>query len=96
MIIGENTVERSRIYFSVRLKFVVALIGACFWTVFAIWIAQDWLHDLSSHIGQVAAIFLIYGIAIIPGFMNSFAALSLMMDKRPTRQSCLLILALPC
>lgn len=86
MIIGENTVERSRVYFSVRLKFVVALIGACFWTVFAIWIAQDWLHDLSSHIGQVAAIFLIYGIAIIPGFMNSFTALSLMMDKRPTRQ----------
>lgn len=87
MIIDEsNRDEISRIYFSVQLKFIVALIGACFWTVFSIWIAQDWMHDLSTYIGQIAAIFLIYGIAIIPGFMNSFAALSLMMDRRPKRQ----------
>lgn len=75
----------SRIYFSIRLKFVVAFIGACLWTWFSIWIAQDWLDDLSTYIGYFAAVFLIYGIAIIPGFMNSFAALSLMMDRRPKR-----------
>ena len=28
---------------------------------------------------------IVYGIAIIPGFMNSFAAFSLMMDRRPKR-----------
>lgn len=44
------------------------------------------MHDLSSYIGYFWAIFLIYGIAIIPGFMNSFAAFSLMMDTRPKRQ----------
>jgi biofilm PGA synthesis N-glycosyltransferase PgaC len=75
----------SRIYFSIRLKFVVAFVGACLWTWFSIWIAQDWLDDLSTYIGYFAAVFLIYGIAIIPGFMNSFAALSLMMDRRPKR-----------
>lgn len=75
----------SRIYFSIRLKFVVAFTGACLWTWFSIWIAQDWLDDLSTYIGYFAAVFLIYGIAIIPGFMNSFAALSLMMDRRPKR-----------
>ncbi len=72
-------------YFSVRLKFFVAFIGACFWTCFSIWIAQAWMHDLISYVGLFAAIFMIYGIAIIPGFMNSFAALSLMMDRRPSR-----------
>src|SRR5690606_14944693 len=86
MIIDESQREASRIYFSVQLKFVIALMGACFWTVFSIWIAQDWLHDLSTYVGYFWAIFLIYGIAIIPGFMNSFAALSLMMDRRPKRQ----------
>lgn len=86
MIIDESQREASRIYFSVQLKFVIALMGACFWTVFSIWIAQDWMHDLSSYIGYFWAIFLIYGIAIIPGFMNSFAAFSLMMDRRPKRQ----------
>ncbi|ENX10661.1 glycosyltransferase [Acinetobacter variabilis] len=44
------------------------------------------MHDLSTYVGYFWAIFLIYGIAIIPGFMNSFAALSLMMDRRPKRQ----------
>ncbi len=44
------------------------------------------MHDLSGYIGHFAAVFLIYGIAIIPGFMNSFAAFSLMMDLRPKRQ----------
>lgn len=44
------------------------------------------MHDLSTYVGYFWAISLIYGIAIIPGFMNSFAALSLMMDRRPKRQ----------
>ncbi|MGQ9373786.1 glycosyltransferase [Acinetobacter tandoii] len=87
MISTDTDKEISLIYFSIRFKFCIALIGACLWTWFSIWIAQAWIHDLSTHIGMFAAIFLIYGIAIIPGFMNSFAALSLMMDKRPRREA---------
>lgn len=78
--------EGSHLYFSVRLKFIIALFGACCWTIFSIWISQNWLHDLSEYVGYFLAVFLIYGIAIIPGFMNSFAAFSLMMDRRPKRQ----------
>ena len=85
MSINESKRAYSSIYFSVRLKFVIALIGACCLTVFSIWISQNWLHDLSGYIGYFAAVFLVYGIAIIPGFMNSFAAFSLMMDRRPKR-----------
>ncbi|WP_425919523.1 glycosyltransferase [Acinetobacter sp. TSRC1-2] len=85
MITNDCDRDISRIYFSIRSKFVVAFIGACLWTWFSIWIAQDWLDDLSTYIGSFAAVFLIYGIAIIPGFMNSFAALSLIMDRRPKR-----------
>lgn len=87
MISTDSAKEVSRFYFSVRLKFCVALMGACLWTWFSVWIAQAWIHDLSIYVGQFAAIFLVYGIAIIPGFMNSFAAFSLMMDTRPRRQT---------
>ena len=87
MISTDTDKEISLIYFSIRFKFCIALMGACLWTWFSIWIAQAWIHDLSTHIGMFAAIFLIYGIAIIPGFMNLFAALSLMMDKRPRREA---------
>lgn len=78
--------RKAKIYFSVRWKFCIALLGACLWTWFSICMASNWFNDLSALIGVAAATFLIYGIAIIPGFMNSFAALSLMMDKRPSRQ----------
>lgn len=85
-MMDENKIAASPVYFSVRLKFVIALIGAGLWTTFSIWISWNWLHDLSEYIGYFAAVFLVYGIAIIPGFMNSFAAFSLMMDRRPKRQ----------
>lgn len=83
MVAAEQNRKKSGIYFSVKLKFVIALIGAILWTAFSIWMAQNWMHDLSNLIGAFAAVFLIYGIAIIPGFMSSFAAISLMMDRRP-------------
>lgn len=60
MMIDESKREVSQIYFSVRLKFFIALLGACCWTAFSIWISQNWLHDLSGYIGYFAAVFLIY------------------------------------
>jgi len=74
---------RSRIYLPVAGKFLIALIGATAWMVFSIWAAGPWLADLKGHIGTVLAIFLVYGIAIIPGFMNAFLAISLLLDRRP-------------
>lgn len=81
-----HRVESSRLYLSVRLKFVIAFIAACFWSIFSIWAAQHWLDDLSQTIGTFGAIFFVFGIAIIPGFMNSFIVVSLMLDRRPLRK----------
>lgn len=86
MVTHDRSSVATRFYISVRVKFVIAFIGACLWTWFSLWMAENWIRDLSQLIGSAAAIFFIYGIAIIPGFMNSFAALSLLMDKRPKRQ----------
>ncbi|MFS2204217.1 glycosyltransferase family 2 protein [Variovorax sp. Varisp36] len=72
------------LYLSVSGKFLIALIGATAWMGFSIWAAEAWLADLKSYLGTVLAIFLVYGIAIIPGFMNAFMAISLLLDKRPT------------
>ncbi|MEK5760514.1 glycosyltransferase, partial [Acinetobacter variabilis] len=35
---------------------------------------------------SICGYFFVYGIAIILGFMNSFAAFSLLMDRRPKRE----------
>jgi poly-beta-1,6-N-acetyl-D-glucosamine synthase len=73
-------------YISVRQKFMIALLFACLWTGLSIWLADIWIYELSLIIGELPALFFIYGIAIIPGFMNSFAAVSLWLDKRPERK----------
>lgn len=74
---------RPAIYLTVSVKFLIALTGACAWMGFSIWAAGPWLADLKQYVGTAFAIFLVYGIAIIPGFMNAFLALSLILDKRP-------------
>jgi biofilm PGA synthesis N-glycosyltransferase PgaC len=78
---------RSGIYLPVSGKFLIALIGAIAWMGFSIWAAELWLADLKYHVGAALAIFLVYGIAIIPGFMNAFMAISLLLDKRPPHPS---------
>lgn len=73
-------------YLSVRIKFVLALIGASIWTLLSAWLANTWFQDLALHVGFPLAVFLIGGIAIVPGFMNSFLLFSLTLDKRPVRK----------
>jgi len=47
------------------------------------WVSQPWYHDLSQEIGVIPAYFVITFIAIIPGFMNAFVAMALLLDRRP-------------
>lgn len=50
---------------------------------FSFWYSQPWYEDLSREIGIYPAYFLITFIAIVPGFMNAFVAMALLVDKRP-------------
>jgi len=50
---------------------------------FSFWYSQPWYSDLSNEIGGVLAYFIITFIAIIPGFMNAFVAMALLLDRRP-------------
>ncbi len=49
----------------------------------SIWFSLPWYEDLSYVIGPFLAYFFITFIAIIPGFMNAFVAMALLLDKRP-------------
>jgi len=74
---------KSRLYLSVRLKFFIALVVGTLWAGFSFWVARTWLHDFSGLVGVVPAYLVVFGIAIIPGFMNAFLIASLLLDRRP-------------
>jgi biofilm PGA synthesis N-glycosyltransferase PgaC len=50
-------------------------------------IALQWIVDLSGLVGTPLANILIFGIAILPGFMNAFLITGLILDHRPRRKS---------
>ena len=70
-------------YFAVRLKFGLASAFASAWMVFSIFAAEAWILDFSQVVGVLPAYLSIYGIAVVPGFMNAFLFASLMLDRRP-------------
>src|SRR5262245_44196810 len=73
------------VYISVRAKFSIALAAAIAWAGTSIFLAADWLTELSSRVGLVLACVAIFGVAIAPGFMNAFLLAGLALDRRPKR-----------
>lgn len=70
-------------YFSVKGKFIVSLLFSLGWMGFSFWYSQPWYSDLSNELGTFLAYFIITFIAIVPGFMNAFVAMALLLDRRP-------------
>jgi biofilm PGA synthesis N-glycosyltransferase PgaC len=70
-------------YVSVRSKFFIANLIALLWAALSLYLSLPWTKDLASYIGYPLAVTIIAGIAIIPGFMNAFLVVSLMLDRRP-------------
>jgi len=72
-----------KLYLPVSIKFAVATIIALMWAYLSFRLAQRWLDDLSQLAGFSIALLVIAGIAILPGFMNAFLVVSLILDRRP-------------
>lgn len=70
-------------YLSVKAKFIIALALSTIWLLFSIYFAQSWYQELALLVGQVFAAIIIAGVALIPGFMNAFLVVSLLMDRQP-------------
>lgn len=76
-----------RFYLSIRVKFVMALLVAFAWLAFSIYLARTWMDDLSKVTEPLFAIWALTFIAFVPGFMNAFLAVSLLLDRRPLRRT---------
>lgn len=72
-----------RRYIPVRWKFGLSLVLGLAWMVFSVVLAIPWIQDLSLLTGQVVAYLVIFGVAVLPGFMNAFLVASLLLDRRP-------------
>jgi len=71
----------------VNTKFTLAMAVSAFWLLLTTWIALPWMRDLARLANWPVAVLVVGGIALVPGLMNAFLAVSLMLDKRPLRRS---------
>jgi biofilm PGA synthesis N-glycosyltransferase PgaC len=72
-------------YTSVRTKFALTLLASLAWALLSYRLADHWIHELSLLAGAFLAHLVIFGIAILPGFMNAFLVVGLLLDRRPAR-----------
>src|SRR5207249_5274199 len=76
-----------RRYLPVRVKFSIAVLVSAAWFCLTTWIAIPWMRDLAALTHWTLSILIVGGIALIPGVMNAFLAVSLLIDRRPTRRA---------
>ena len=77
---------RRAVYLPVRGKFSLAVALSLLWFAIATWLALPWVRDLAKLTNWPLAIFVVGGIALVPGLMNAFVAISLLLDRRPMRR----------
>lgn len=75
---------KSKLYIPIKYKFVISLIISILWVIFSYYVSKQWIWDLSEVTSSIfLAIFIIAGVAYVPGFMNAFLVSSLLLDKQP-------------
>ncbi|WP_286183991.1 hypothetical protein [Clostridium sp. CCUG 7971] len=75
--------KKKKMYISIRTKFFISLICAILWISFSIYLSIPWVKDLSFLTNIFIGLFIIGGIAYVPGFMNAFLISSLLLDRQP-------------
>ncbi len=75
--------KERKFYIPVRVKFYMSLAFSILWVIFSVYLSIPWIEDLAQVTNKFIAIFIIGGIAYVPGFMNAFLICSLLMDKQP-------------
>lgn len=83
-ICAEAVETRSeRPYIRVRTKFLIAIGTASAWFLVSLWLSLPWAGDLAAHLGEWIAWFTILAVALVPGWLNAFLIVSLMLDRPP-------------
>ncbi|MFD2706952.1 hypothetical protein [Salibacterium lacus] len=70
-------------YIPVQATFWLSHSFAVCWIIFVVYLSLPWIEDLDRVVTQPAAVLIIGGIAYVPGCMNGFLVISLIIDRQP-------------
>ena len=75
--------ERKPLYVALHLKLAMVIAIALSWAGFSFWLSIPWIDALGSSITMPLAVAVIFGIAIVPGYLNANLIASLLIDRPP-------------
>jgi biofilm PGA synthesis N-glycosyltransferase PgaC len=70
-------------YLALHLKLFAVIAIALGWAGFSLWLSLPWIETLGESITMPLAVAVIFGIAIIPGYLNANLIASLLIDRPP-------------
>lgn len=71
----------------VVLRFILSILFAATWVIFSIWVSLPWLSDLGNLFHPLGALIVLTFIAYVPGFMNAFLLVSLILRPVSARET---------
>ena len=75
--------KKKGLYIPIKSKFWISHCIAFLWMCFSIYLSLPSLMDLAQIISFPLALLIIGGISYIPGYMNAFLVISLILDHQP-------------
>ncbi|SFK42927.1 biofilm PGA synthesis N-glycosyltransferase PgaC [Marinilactibacillus piezotolerans] len=80
-MIGNKPIKKH--YISINKKFILSITFAFIWLIISIYFSLPWVHDLGVITTPFIAVVIIAGIGYVPGLINSFIIMSLLLDRQP-------------
>lgn len=75
--------ERRDVYLRLHLKLALVIAIALSWAAFSLWLSLPWIDSLGESITVPLAVAVVFGIAILPGYLNANLIASLLIDRPP-------------
>jgi biofilm PGA synthesis N-glycosyltransferase PgaC len=72
-----------RIYIPLRVRVALTFAAGLAWVCFSLWLSRHWIAALGRDITLPAAVVLVMGIALIPGYLNIQLLASILLDSPP-------------
>lgn len=72
-----------RFYVPLKLRVMLTFAAGLAWVCFSLWLSRHWIASLAQDISLPAAIVLVAGLALIPGYLNIQLLASILLDRAP-------------
>jgi poly-beta-1,6-N-acetyl-D-glucosamine synthase len=75
--------RRRRFYIPLPVRVALTFAAGLAWVCFSLWLSRHWIAALGREISLPAAVVLVTGIALIPGYLNIQLLASILLDSPP-------------